>query len=144
MRRILMMMAIGAGVMALMGRADARMRCKDLKDPHKDFTQRGFQVYAGLGGQSYTIEDRDFQALDELKSRGMFFFGMGIGLDRAVSLFLEGNGSDHTASSGNYTFGMGLFGIKYAPNSGFRHLWQPCICSTLSARTTAPRTRWCG
>jgi len=105
--------------------AEARIRCHDLEDPHKDYTQRGVQLYVGLGGQDYSIEDNDYKFLDEFDADGMFFFGVSLGLDRGVSLYFEGNASEHQTPSGDMTFGIGLIGIKYAPNSGPRHLWQP-------------------
>ncbi|MEW5702818.1 MAG: hypothetical protein AB1792_11405 [Candidatus Zixiibacteriota bacterium] len=105
--------------------ADARIRYRDLRDPNMDYTQKGFQIYAGLGGQSYTIDDDDYDYLDELDSDGSFFFGLALGIDRSISLFFEGNGSEHNTPQGDMTFGYGHFGIKYAPNSGYRHLWQP-------------------
>ncbi len=104
---------------------EARVRRSQLSDPHNDYTQRGIQLYAGFGGQGYRIEDHNYDYLDERESNGSFFFGMGIGLDRGVSLFLEGTGSDHETDFGNVTFGTAMLGIKYAPNSGHRYMTQP-------------------
>jgi hypothetical protein len=107
------------------GSAEARVRYRDLKDPHKDYTQRGIQVYLAFGGQSYTIEDDDYEFLDEFESNGSFMFGISLGLDRGLSVYFEGDGSEHETPQGTMTFGYGHFGIKYAPNSGYRHRWQP-------------------
>jgi len=105
--------------------AEARVHRRQLDDPHKDYTQRGIQLYAGFGGQGYRIEDHNFDYLEERESNGSFFFGMGVGLDRGVSMFIEGTGSDHETDFGDVTFGTAMVGIKYTPNSGYRYMTQP-------------------
>lgn len=124
-RRIGILLATTGFCLAFIGSADARIRQRDLVDPHKDYTQRGFQLYAGFGAQGYEIEDADYSALDQLDDGGSFFFGAGLGLDRGVSLYFEGTGSEHPTAIGDVVFGTGMVGIKYAPNSGHRHMWQP-------------------
>lgn len=111
--------------MAMVATADARIRKSELVDPERDYTQRGFQIYAGLGGQDYEVEDADYAALDQLDDAGAFFLGLGLGVSDNVSLYLEGNASEHPTLIGDQVFGTALVGIKYAPNSGHRNRWQP-------------------
>ena len=111
--------------LAMMATADARIRKNDLVDSHNDFTQRGVQLYAGFGAQDYEIEDMDYAWLNQLEDGGSFFFGVGVGIDRGLSLYFEGNASEHPTQLGDVVFGTGMVGVKYAPNSGHRHMWQP-------------------
>jgi hypothetical protein len=105
--------------------SEARIKHRDLKDPGKDYTQQGFQLYFGFGGQGYEIEDSDYSFLDETASDGLFFVGAALGVDRGTSLFFEASGSEHATELGNMTFGYAHVGVKYAPNTGYRHRWQP-------------------
>ena len=105
--------------------SEARIRHRDLSDPDRDYTQRGFQLYFGFGGQGYEIEDNGYDFLDERQSDGMVFFGAALGVDRGVSLYFEATGSEHTTDLGDMTFGYAHVGVKYAPNTGYRHRWQP-------------------
>ena len=105
--------------------SEARIRHSDLNDPDRDYTQRGFQLYFGFGGQGYEIEDNGYSFLDERQSDGMVFVGAALGVDRGVSLYLEATGSEHTTDLGDMTFGYAHVGVKYAPNTGYRHRWQP-------------------
>lgn len=124
-RSLKIAVAVAGFCLAMAATSDARIRKGELVDPHKDYTQRGFQLYAGFGAQGYEIEDADYSALDQLDDGGSFFFGAGLGLDRGVSLYFEGNASEHPTQLGDVVFGTGMVGLKYAPNSGHRHLWQP-------------------
>jgi hypothetical protein len=105
--------------------SEARIKYKHLTDPRRDYTQRGFQLYLGFGGQGYEIRDRDYEFLDELDSDGMFFFGAALGVDRGTALYFEVTGSEHDTPLGHKVFGYGHVGVKYAPNTGYRHPWQP-------------------
>jgi len=116
--------AIGAVLLAA-APSEARVRQRDLSDPDRDYTQRGFQLYFGFGGQGYEISDNEYSFLDETKSDGMFFAGAALGVDRGVSLYFEATGSEHTTDLGDMTFGYAHVGVKYAPNTGYRHRWQP-------------------
>jgi len=116
--------AIGAILFAA-APSEARIRHRDLNDPDRDYTQRGFQLYFGFGGQGYEISDNEYSFLDETNSDGMFFAGAALGVDRGVSLYFEATGSEHTTELGDMTFGYAHVGIKYAPNTGYRHRWQP-------------------
>lgn len=120
-----LVLAVAGFCLAMVATADARIRKSELADPHKDFTQRGFQIYAGLGGQDYEVEDADYAALDQLDDAGSFFLGVGLGISDKASLYLEGNASEHPTLIGDQVFGTALVGIKYAPNSGHSHRWQP-------------------
>jgi len=105
--------------------SEARIRHRDLRDQGRDYTQQGFQLYLGFGGQGYQIEDNGYSFLDEKQSDGMVFFGAALGVDPSVSLYFEATGSDHTTELGDMTFGYAHVGVKYAPNTGYRHRWQP-------------------
>lgn len=105
--------------------AEARIKYRNLEDRKRDYTQRGLQIYAGFGRQGYTIEDRDYAALEDFDDERLFFIGAAIGLDRRVALYFEGAGSNHGTPSGEIAFGYAHIGIKYAPKTGHRHLWQP-------------------
>jgi hypothetical protein len=105
--------------------SEARIRHRDLKDPGWDYTQQGFQLYFGFGGQGYEIEDNDYSFLDESESDGLFFVGAALGVDRGVALYFEASGSEHYTELGDMTFGYAHVGVKYAPNTGYRHRWQP-------------------
>jgi hypothetical protein len=111
--------------LAMAATSEGRIRKSELVDPHKDYTQRGFQLYLGFGAQDYEIEDADYGELEQLDDGASIFFGASIGLDRGVALFFEGTGSEHPTPMGDVVFGTGMIGIKYAPNSGYRHQWQP-------------------
>lgn len=111
--------------LAMVATSDARIRQTGLVDSHRDFTQRGVQIYAGFGGQGYEIGDHDYAGLNQLDGGGSFFLGLGIGLDRGLALYLEGNASKHPTPTGDFVFGTGMVGIKYAPNTGPRHRTQP-------------------
>ncbi len=117
---------IGLAVLLMIATsADARIRHRDLRDPGRDNTQRGFQLYAGFGGQGYEIKDRDYDFLRELDSDGMFFLGAAIGLDRDLALYLEGGASEHLTPIGPVDFGHVQLGLKYAFKTGYRNPWQP-------------------
>jgi hypothetical protein len=105
--------------------SDAHVKRRRLKDPGRDYTQGGFQLYFGFGGQGYEIEDNDYSFLDEFDSEGLFFVGAAVGLDRGLALYFEGSGSEHDTPVGDMTFGYAHVGLKYAPNTGRRHRWQP-------------------
>jgi hypothetical protein len=124
-RSLNLAVAAASLTLALAATSDARIRQRDLEDSHKDYTQRGVQIYAGFGAQEYEVEDIDYADLDQLDDGGAFFFGVGLGLDRGVSLYFEGTASEHPTLTGDVVFGTGMIGVKYAPNSGHRHLWQP-------------------
>ena len=120
------LMTLGVALLLVAQTANAQRRHhRNLVDPRYDYTQGGFQLYAGFGGQGYEIEDNDYQYLDELDSDGMFFLGAAFGLNPRTSLYIEGAGSDHVTSVGNMTFGFAHIGVKYAPNTGYRNPWQP-------------------
>ena len=123
--RSLKIAAITGFCLAMIATADARIRKNDLVDSHKDYTQRGVQLYAGFGAQDYEIEDMDYAGLNQLEDGGSFFFGVGVGIDRGLSLYFEGSASEHPTQLGDFVFGTGMVGVKYAPNSGHRHMWQP-------------------
>ena len=89
------------------------------------YTQEGFQIYAGFGGQGYQTEDNDYEFLDDRGSEGMFFLGAAVGLGDEVSLFLEGAGSHHETGIGDVTFGYTHLGLKIAPATGLDRSWQP-------------------
>ena len=88
-----------------------------------NFTQRGFRLYAGLGGQGYQIEDNDYSYLDDRGSEGMFFLGAAVRLGDEVSLFLEGAGSHHETGIGNCSFGYTHLGLtRIFHQKGWRSL----------------------
>jgi hypothetical protein len=105
--------------------SEARVRHRDFKNANRDYTQQGFQLYFGFGGQGYEIEDSDYSFLDESESDGLFFIGAALGVDRGTSLYFEASGSEHSTELGNMAFGYAHVGVKYAPNTGYRHRWQP-------------------
>ena len=105
--------------------ADARVRHRELRDRGRDYTQQGFQLYFGVGGQGYEIEDDDYSFLNESESDGLFFAGAALGVDRGVALYIEAAGSEHNTELGDMTFGYAHVGVKYAPSTGYEHRWQP-------------------
>jgi hypothetical protein len=105
--------------------SEARVHHHERRDQSRDYTQQGFQLYFGFGGQGYEIEDNDYSFLDESESDGMFFIGAALGVDRGVSLYLEASGSEHCTELGDMTFGYAHVGVKYAPSAGNRQRWQP-------------------
>ncbi|MEW5874129.1 MAG: hypothetical protein AB1752_02970 [Candidatus Zixiibacteriota bacterium] len=119
--------AAAMGALLLTQDADARMRPRhrDMSDPYRDYTQGGVSLYAAFGGQGYEIHDDDYADFEDYEDRGFFSLGLGIGLDRRTSLFVEGIGSEHDSPVGDLSFGHLHLGIKYAPNTGPDHKWQP-------------------
>jgi hypothetical protein len=120
-------MAALATVLMIAPDAGARIKYRDLEDKKNDYTQRGIQLYAGLGNQRYDIEESFDQSLEDVDDdNGLFFIGVAIGLDRGLALFIEGVGSEHeTRKRGDVVFGHAHIGIKYAFATGHRHMWQP-------------------
>jgi hypothetical protein len=119
--------AASVTVMLLAGAvdADARVRRRDLEDPRRDYTQRGLQIYGGIGGQSYHIDEDEFEHLEDLDDNRLGFIGTALGLDRGLALYLELAGSKHDTPIGGVVFGSVHIGMKYAFATGYRHLWQP-------------------
>lgn len=111
--------------MAMTTASDARIRRGEIVERERGYDQRGIQVYAGFGMQNYEVEDYDYQELDQLDDGGSFFLGVGLGLSRTVSIYLEGSASEHPTPLGDVMFGTGMVGVKIAPNPGYRHKWQP-------------------
>lgn len=112
--------------LAMIATSDARIRRGGGSTPARDgYTQRGVQLYAGFGAQNYKIEDIDYAGLDQLDDGGSFFLGVGVGLDPKFSLYFEGTASEHPTEIGDMVFGTGMVGVKYTPNTGHRHTWQP-------------------
>ncbi|GAB4329342.1 MAG: hypothetical protein Kow0074_25840 [Candidatus Zixiibacteriota bacterium] len=105
--------------------ADARVKYRERHHRGIDYTQRGFQLYAGFGGQGYEIQNRNYDFLREHESDGMFFLGAAVGLDRNLALYLEGSGSEHDTPIGPVDFGYLHLGLKYAFQTGYAHPWQP-------------------
>jgi hypothetical protein len=125
--RSLQISAAVAGLfLAMFATSDARVRRGSDAAPGRDgYSQRGVQLYAGFGGQNYEVDDNDYAGLDQLDDGGSFFLGVGIGLDPKLSLYFEGNASEHPTELGEVVFGTGMVGVKYTPNTGHRHTWQP-------------------
>ncbi len=111
--------------LAMVATSEARIRRGEHEESRSGYTQRGLHIYAGLGSQGYEIEDADYDGLNQLDDGGAFSIGAGLGLSQKVSIYLEGTGSEHSTPSGDVVFGTGMLGIKYTPNTGHRHLWQP-------------------
>ena len=114
-----------AGLILTAAPAEARVRHRSRPAAGQDYTQGGFQLYGGFGGQGYQIEDNDYNFLNERSSDGMFFLGAAVGLGSNVSLFLEGAGSEHATDIGDVSFGYAHLGLKFAPNADRRRSWQP-------------------
>jgi len=118
--------AVTGFCLAMIATSDARIRKGSEAARASDgYSQRGIQLYAGFGGQNYEIEDLDYAGLDQLDGGGSFFLGLGIGIDPKLSLYFEGNASEHPTALGDVVFGTGMVGVKYTPNTGHRHMWQP-------------------
>jgi hypothetical protein len=114
--------------------AGARIKFRNLEDKKRDYTQRGLQIYAGIGSQSYNIDEESHQYLEDLNDdRGLGFVGVAIGLDRGLALFLEGSGSEHHTAIGDVTFGNAHVGFKFAFATGHRHMWQPYAKASIGA-----------
>lgn len=115
------------GVLAIGTPTEAKIRHRrPSREPVREsFNQGGFQLYAGLGGQGYQIEDSDYEFLDDRGSEGMFFLGAAVGLGDEVSLFVEGAGSQHQTDIGDVTFGYTHVGLKVAPSASSGRSWQP-------------------
>jgi hypothetical protein len=105
--------------------SDARVRHRARPRANQEYTQSGFQLYAGFGGQGYEIEDNDYAFPDERSSEGMFFLGAAVGLGINLSLFLEGAGSQHETDIAEVSFGYTHIGLKFAPNACRGRSWQP-------------------
>ncbi len=121
----ILLAALGALAISTPSEARIRNRRPSREPARESFNQRGFQLYAGLGGQGYEIEDNDYAFLDDRGSEGMFFLGAAIGLSKDVSLFLEGAGSQHQTDIGDVVFGYTHIGLKVAPTAGNGRSWQP-------------------
>jgi hypothetical protein len=116
-----------AGVLVSSQLADARVRGRRQvrRVERENYTQAGFQLYAGFGAQGYEIVDDDYEQLDDQGSEGMLFLGAAVGVSDQVAIFLEGAGSEHETDMGDVTFGYTHIGLKFAPNAGRGRSWQP-------------------
>ena len=122
-------------VMMLVGTLDADARTRRrrvVRDYGNAYTQSGFQLYFGLGGQDYDIEGREYDMLEDIDDdEPVFFFGAAYGLDRNLALYLEFAGSEFDTRAGKMAFGYAHLGFKYAFATGPRHRWQPYAKASL-------------
>lgn len=116
------------GLLVLMvGTAGAQGRSGD---SGPEYRQGRLQVYTGYGGSYYSIDDRDFDVLDD-ESENLYSYvtGVGVRVYRGMSLYAQGVISAHFVEVGSsedlFGRGEGTLGLRVTPWQGARYHTQP-------------------
>lgn len=100
--------------------------------PGDEYRQGRLQVYTGYGGSYYSIDDRDFDVLDD-DSENLYSYvtGVGVRIYRGMSLYAQGVISAHFVEVGDsedvFWLGEGTLGLRLTPWQGARHHTQPYV-----------------
>jgi hypothetical protein len=95
-----------------------------------DYRQGRLQIYTGYGGSYYSIDDRDFDVLDD-ESENLYSYvtGVGVRVYRGMSLYAQGVISAHFVEVGSsedvFWRGEGTLGFRVTPWQGARYHTQP-------------------